>query len=186
MRGAGYLLATQKGFEGNPGTFYDYVLGANGLFIKARNPLLEARICIAPAEIRGLEPVEEYVYLVHGKIPFKAYTMASEDFFNHPTTERYACVYWAETMYAIYFPIQESTEGHVTYDAIGGNTILEAHSHGQMPAFFSTQDTTDEKGFKLSLILGKVDTKIEYKLRLGTYGYYKKMQFGEVFDVHPQ
>ena len=70
MSPVGYLHNTVQGLEGAPGIGYDYILAANGLFLRASNPLLSATIQVAPAEVRGLVPLTERLELTHGRIPF--------------------------------------------------------------------------------------------------------------------
>jgi PRTRC genetic system protein A len=183
FNGAGYLFA-RNGMTGIHGDFYDYVLAAGGLYLRAANPLIEASICIAPTEVRGLDTVDEFVRLIHGKIPMEIYNISKVIALEHPDKECYVAVTWnphTQHYYPQILSATEATAGHVTYNT-WPNTVMDIHSHGQMPAFFSGQDTADEQGFKLSLVLGKVDTAIEYKLRLGIFGYFKKLTFMEVFE----
>ena len=63
MRPVGYLINTERGPEGNPGLFYNYVLAQNGLFIRAESPLIAATISIAGAYIRGISPLREEIKL---------------------------------------------------------------------------------------------------------------------------
>jgi len=180
MQGAGYLIVTKSGVKGEPGIFFDYILGADGLYIHAKNPLLDACICIAPAEIRGLAIVKEEVYLIHNKILRSLYELSEDLFFMAAPKEAFAAIVWKDNEYHLVYPDQENSEGGVKYSR-PPNTILDIHSHGEMPAFFSGTDTKDEQGFNLSLVIGKVETKPEYQLRLCCYGYFKTLEFESVF-----
>ena len=64
MRGvAGYLVNRPDGLVGEPGLAYDYILAANGLFVRAEKlgpggaPLLRATVQVAEAQVRGLAPL---------------------------------------------------------------------------------------------------------------------------------
>ena len=50
MNLAGYLAHTPRGDIGSRGTGYTYILARNGLFLEAENPLLRAKVLLAPAE----------------------------------------------------------------------------------------------------------------------------------------
>lgn len=84
----GYLLNTERGQEGEPGLFYNYILAGNGLFVRAKSPLLQATVQIAYAPVRGLLPLEERVELPMGSIPHYIYNLALSIFF--PTAAKSA------------------------------------------------------------------------------------------------
>ena len=65
----GYLANSLTGIEGEPGVFYDYILAAGGIYLRAKNSQLAVTVCIASQEIRGLSPLNEDIRLLHGKIP---------------------------------------------------------------------------------------------------------------------
>jgi PRTRC genetic system protein A len=182
MQGAGYLIATRAGITGEPGDFFDYVLSGNGLFLNARNTHLAATICIAPAEVRGLVPVTEKLQLIHGKIPRRFYELALATALIRPIKERFVAVTWENNAYHLDYPEQEGKEAHVAY-AIPEKLVLDIHSHGNMKAWFSGTDTADDQGFKLSMVIGKVEGKQpEYMMRLCCYGYFAALDFEEVFE----
>ena len=154
---AGYLTNTKTGLQGERGFIYDYILAENGLFLEARSLLLEARICIAPAVIRGLAPLEEKVSLPKGKVPGHLYELALSVLYTDPYRECYLAVTW-DGEYHLKMPAQERKEDKVEY-AVLPNTLVDIHSHGTRPAFFSQDlDDQDEQGFRLSLVAGKLDT----------------------------
>lgn len=181
MRAVGYLTNRKDGLTGESGTFYDYILGADGLYVRSRGPLIEATILIGAAEVRGLAPVAEEVRLIHGRIPYGFYNTALVVLYGEPRKERYLAVTW-NGAYHIAYPSQKGAGGGVEYDRIPG-TILDIHSHGGMAAFFSGTDDADEQGMRLSMVLGKVDTLApEYLIRVGVYGYFADVSFEEVFE----
>jgi PRTRC genetic system protein A len=177
---AGYLLSTKEGIKGQCGLIYDYILAENGLFIEAHSALIKARINIAPANVRGLAPLTNTVELIHGKIPSISFDLALSACTADPCKERYLAVTWVGK-YEIKVPVQDRRECGVDYEKLP-NTVLDIHSHGKLPAFFSLTDNKDEVGLKLFLVFGCLDTSIpEYLIRVGVYGYFVAINKEEVF-----
>jgi PRTRC genetic system protein A len=179
MRTVSYQINTKEGLKGDPGLFYDYILAENGLFIRAAGPLIKATVCIGPAIVRGLSPVEGKIELTHGLIPGRLYDLAVS-VVTGESYEHYMSIIW-KGEYWLEYPEQEGAGAGVKYENLP-NTVLDIHSHGGMGAFFSGTDNGDEQGLRLSLVLGKVDTlEPEYDLRLGVYGYFATVELGEVY-----
>lgn len=184
MRGiAGHLLAKPNGYEGEVGVAYDYILGANGVFVAATNPsgTIRATIKIAEAEVRGLVPVKEEFTLLHGKIPYSLFELGTSMFYTRPIKEHFVAITHENLHYHIEYPAQKGTEGGVEYERVDG-TVIDIHSHGVTGAGFSGTDHADEQGFKVSLVIGRVDRTPEYRCRLCLYGYFKELNFEEVFE----
>lgn len=182
MRPVGYLLSKEEGLDGEPGLFYDYILAENGIFIRARNPLIGGLICISPTEIRGLSPLEERIELVHGKIPVHLYDLSLSLFITSSDREQYFAITW-ENEYRLRLPAQERNAASVQYECLP-SSIMDIHSHGRMKAWFSGTDNTDEQGLRLYMVVGRLDTLLpEVEIRLGVYGYFTPLCVEEVFDV---
>ena len=182
MRPVGYLLSQEKGLEGEPGLFYDYILAENGLFIRARNPLIQVAVCISPVEIRGLFPLEERIELVHGKIPRRLYDLSLSLLMASSDREQYLAITW-ENEYRLRLPAQERNQARVEYESLP-SSVMDIHSHGRMKAWFSGTDNTDEQGLRLYMVVGMLDTLLpEVEIRLGVYGYFAPLCVEEVFDV---
>jgi len=180
MRPVGYLVNTERGPEGELGLFYDYILAGNGLFVRARSPLLEATVHIAEARVRGLLPLEEKVELHRGKIPRRLYDLALSVLAADPYHERYLAVLW-EGEYHLRIPPQECGSSGVEYERLA-DTALDIHSHGTMRAFFSMTDNQDEQGLRLYMVVGRLETMFpEVELRVGVYGYFAPVRVEEVF-----
>jgi PRTRC genetic system protein A len=176
----GYLLNTERGQEGEPGPFYNYILAGNGLFVRAKSPFLQATVMIAYAQVRGLLPLEETVELPMGSIPRHIYDLALSVLFPNRCQERYVAVTW-EGEYRLRVPFQEPGECGVKYERLP-STVLDIHSHGTMRPFFSGADDKDEQGFRLYMVVGRLDTLVpELEMRVGVYGYFAPVQFEEVF-----
>lgn len=176
-----YLTNYLTGLQGDPGVFYSYIMAANGLFIRARNKHLAATVCIAPAEVRGLAPLEHSVELLHGRIPMRFVNLALSILSIKRDIEQYAAVTWRDG-YCLSVPEQTQTSGSVKYETLP-DTVLDIHSHvGDVPPCFSPQDDKDELGFRIYAVAGDLQYLIPtVALRLGVYGYFLPLDNEEVF-----
>jgi PRTRC genetic system protein A len=180
----GYLRKGKEGIQGERGLAYDYILAQNGLFLEAQNPLIKARICVGEALVRGLEPLTERVELAHGLVPNYFLALALRAMRKDPQREVYLAVTWHDgpDQYQIHQPTQEQSAARVSYRPLP-NTVLDFHSHGKMPASFSHTDDQDDQGFRISIVIGKLDQReAEYAMRLGVYGYHARVSVPEVFS----
>jgi PRTRC genetic system protein A len=59
--------------------------------------------------------------------------------------------------------------------------LCDLHSHGNMRAFFSRIDDADEQATKVYIVIGKLDTEPEIRLRVGVYGYWRPLPVTAVF-----
>ncbi|MFA5401250.1 MAG: hypothetical protein WC359_12455 [Dehalococcoidia bacterium] len=177
---AGYLVNARGGLRGDPGLGYDYIMASNGLFIRASNKHLAAQIRIAPAEVRGLAPLERKVELLHGLIPRPFYDLAVNTMYVSSERETYFAVTW-EGQYRLRMPSQQREAAHVEYTALE-NTVMDIHSHGAIPGYHSMTDSKDEQGFVISMVVGRLDTLLpEIKFRLSVYGYYYPLEKWDIF-----
>lgn len=182
MKPVGYLLNKKQGLEGEPGLFYDYILAENGLFIRAHNPLIKATVCISRVEIRGLSPLEVQIGLVHSKIPRHLYDLSLSVLMAGSDREQYLAITW-EDEYRLRMPQQERNGASVKFESLP-SSVMDIHSHGCMAAFFSSTDDNDEKGLRIYMVVGRLDTLLpEVKLRLGVYGYFVPLAVENAFDV---
>jgi PRTRC genetic system protein A len=183
----GYLRKGPDGLEGEHGLAYDYILAHNGVFLEAQNALFTARIRVGLAQVRGLKPLSERVKLVHGPVPSYFLAMVLRLMREDHTREVYAAVVWDPStgsggQYALRQPRQEGTAAHVRYDVLP-NTVLDFHSHGLMPAQFSHVDDMDDQGFRISVVIGKLqERQAEMAMRVGVYGYHAQVRYPEVFS----
>ncbi len=163
---------------------YGYVVAHNGVFVWAKRQGLEALLPVTSCLIRGLYPVEPYVRLTYPPVDVglvseilrlsrEARTPGGdllEILFYLAWDDRWG---WQLTI-----PAQEQQATHVTpmMDALdhahAADTLLELHSHHRMAAFFSATDTTDEQGFRLYAVVGRLDAAPEIRMRVGVYGQF--------------
>ncbi len=182
MKMVGHLVNTEKGPEGEPGIYYNYILAGNGLFIQARSPLLEATIPVTYASVRGLPSLERRVELPKGRVPRHIYDLALSIFYADPSKECYLAVTF-QGEYHLEKPCQEADASGVNYERLSG-TVIDIHSHGVMAPWFSSVDNRDEQGFCLYIVIGNLNTFVPVrKMRVGVYGYFDEVSFREVFLV---
>ena len=178
MRPAGYLI---HGAEAGRGAGYTYVMAGNGLFLEAENPLITARLHLAEALVRGLEPLGELLELRHGRVPGHLLSLVMDVMTTDREREMYAAIVW-DGGYRIVLPPQEAGPTHVTYETVP-ETVVNIHSHGRMEAFFSSADDADDQGFTVSVVVGRLDSLFpEVKSRLCVYGYFAPIRMRQIFD----
>lgn len=181
MAMVGYQLQYPDWRTGDRGIYYNYILGSNGLFIEASNPILSVRVPVAEVSVRGgLAPVSPRVSLIYGSIPKYLFDIALNSFLACPDKEQYFAI-TADAGYHIYMPPQDGEPGKVNYE-VGSSIIMDMHSHGKGHAFFSSQDDKDELGLKLSLVVGKLDKTPVMAVRACVYGYFYQLRWKDVFD----
>jgi hypothetical protein len=176
-----YLINSLTGLEGEPGVFYDYIMAAGGLYLRANNSQFAVTVCIAAQEIRGLAPVKEEIQLLHGKISLHFLNLALSILCIKPDIEQYLAVTW-QGNYSLNVPSQIQTAGSVTYETLP-NTVLDIHSHvGGVPAHFSSIDNRDEQGLGLYAVVGDLRNLCPtIELRLGVYGYFMPLRKEDIF-----
>ncbi len=177
----GFLTNSLTGLEGEAGVFYSYILAADGLYLRAKNPQLAVSVCIAAQEVRGLAPLKEEIQLLHGKIPLYFLNLALSILCIKPDIEQYMAITW-QGNYSLNVPSQVQTAGSVTYETLPG-TVLDIHSHvGGVPAHFSGIDNRNEQGLCLYAVVGDLrDLCPTITLRLGIYGYFMPLEKEDVF-----
>ena len=177
----GYLTNSPTGIEGEPGVFYDYIIAAGGVYLRAQNQFIGATVCIAPCEIRGLAPLNEDIQFLKGKIPLHLLNLALSVLIVKPDIEQYLAIVWEEK-YVLKIPAQQQTAGSVTYETLP-DTVLDIHSHtGGVPAQFSPIDDHDELGLCLYAVVADLRSLCPtVELRLGIYGYFLPLGQSEIF-----
>jgi PRTRC genetic system protein A len=174
---------------------YEYLFAANGLFLRAEGGFLSVQVCIhawPPGTVRGLPSLAPYIHLHHPYLPCALLRRILTDARTRQDAdgalvEALYRVVRRGTQFALIVPPQEASVASVK--ARTSDTpeppLLELHSHGSLPAFWSSQDDRDEGGFYFYGVVGKVDTdRPEIRLRLGVYGYWWEVPVGVLFAEH--
>ena len=157
---------------------YGYVLAGNGLFVHAEYRLFSAVVPVSKVSVRGLPTLQAGVTLKVPKLPLSlldsiianARTARAE---SGQLLEALYRVRVENGRYSLSMPDQVSTPTSVSTEVKKSvNCLLEIHSHGKMPAFFSPQDDKDEQGLGLFGVVGKLEGVAEVIFRVGVYGYF--------------
>jgi PRTRC genetic system protein A len=165
---------------------YEYVIGSNGVFVRAKRPEMEALIWVAAtqAPVRGLAEVKPYARLT-SRIPALLLARMYEMAYRAGNNE--ILFYLVPNPWRIVLPEQVQTGVSVRpvdpY-AGGANTVVEVHSHHSMGAFFSkTDDREENTGFRLYTVLGNLLTRPAILCRVGIFGHFWQIPAAWVFDL---
>jgi PRTRC genetic system protein A len=178
-------------------TMFDYLFGANGVFIKASRMFLSACVPVGWCDIRGLAVIEPSVALDAPRVPAALIARALN-------RSREVCVRAGKPREILFYLIYEDTSEttgewrlvepeqiatggsvHPTDDAGDEyrRAIIELHSHNEMQAFFSSQDDRDEQGFRIYAVIGNIFTKPALRVRVGVYGYFYELAAADIFEL---
>ncbi len=158
------------------------MLAGNGVFVQAEGPDLTARVQLTECRVRGLGDASPKMELRHGKIPVALLSAAILWFQETPDLERCFAVHWNGEKYCVKVPEQTGKPTSLEYRPLEG-MMLEFHSHGRLPAFFSRTDDQDEQGFRIYGVAGRLDQpKPEIAMRVGVYGHFQEIRPEDVFQ----
>ena len=124
----------------------EYITASNGVFVRAKRPGLEAMlpVCLnVNSSIRGLIPLTPYVRLDAGPIPAD---IISQAVFRMAAAAPREILTWVvlEDEYRLVVPEQSVTDSRCKpvdpFHPQGQSALLDFHSHGFHPPFFSTID----------------------------------------------
>jgi PRTRC genetic system protein A len=166
---------------------YQYILAGNGLFIRAETHFFEAILPIAPCIVRGLAPLRHHFRLKVPRIPVRLLDTILTDARRARRPDGglnevlYQFHHHGQTV-QVKKPPQQTAATSVLATGMDDPAILcDLHSHGNMRAFFSRIDDADEQATKVYIVIGKLDTELEIRLRVGVYGYWQPLPVTAVF-----
>lgn len=187
----GAAAATKDGLPPIAATGYEYVVAANGVFIRAQSLYISACVPVRPYfgdRIERLQPVESFAKLLwappvgighlyavidnaRNRMPNEAMYQFIRKVDEQEDTHKWVCK----------IPRQNATPTRVDFED-NPDSIIDIHSHNTMTAFFSEQDNADELGFRFYCVLGKLDTDYPQILcRVGVYGYFMNVPMTTIF-----
>jgi PRTRC genetic system protein A len=170
------------------GRLYDYIFAANGIFIRSKRARLSVLGCIGRFKqpIAGLGTLEQQI--VVPKVPWSQLHEIIETSKGRLPNE--ALFYGNLSMdekWIIEFPEQNATEVSVfPIDPIAGaQALLELHSHGDLNAFFSSDDDKDERnGFRIYVVIGELGpASCSIKCRIGVFGHFVPVDWQVLFET---
>jgi PRTRC genetic system protein A len=168
---------------------YQYVVAANGLFIRAEDSRLEALVKVAAARLTGLADLFEGANLKIDRVPGVWLRSVLASARKRMPNEAMYQFWWDGTSHNAVtrtwrcsMPAQISSPTALQFDDLG-QTVIDLHSHNSMPAFFSSTDDADEQGLRFYAVIGRIDTdQPEIRVRVGVYGHFLDVPADMVFD----
>lgn len=168
----------------------EYWVAQNGIFVRGQRPELEALLPVSRHEskVRGLGVLQPFVALtklnwtwLHIVAGMAKDSLPDEILFH-----------WTQTPsgnWHLVVPEQTTSYTHckpaeIGYDSSAHRAIVEIHSHGESPAYFSQTDDRDENsGFRIYGVLGKLhQARPELLLRVGLFGHFWIIPASAVFE----
>lgn len=171
---------------------YEYIVAANGVFIRATDDYVSTCFCVCPmpAPVRGLAPLTGFVSLKVPRIPLELLVPLLRHARSQPAaggslSESFYRIHRLAQGYRLTIPPQVGTSCRVTSAGDGGpDVILEIHTHGTASAYWSATDDADEQGFRFYAVLGRLHQPTpEMRLRLGVYGYWLPLPLRLLFTA---
>jgi PRTRC genetic system protein A len=179
----------------DPGCLYEYVVGANGIFIQAEREGLSVMmpmLTFRKTRLAGLDDVTSKIWLPK-LVPAEALLEVITDAWRVLPYEYLSYCHFSkeENQWRFIAPNQMSTRGSVhpddKFDQISQNALLEIHSHGTMPAFFSETDDREENGFRIYAVIGNLDRRpVSISVRVSVYGHRALIPYQYIFETNPE
>jgi len=79
-------------------------------------------------------------------------------------------------------PPQTATAHSVSYSMPTEPMLLDLHSHGLLPPFFSATDDADDQGLGVSAVIGSLSRTPAIVARLNVYGHHQRVRAADLFD----
>ena len=173
--------------------FYQYVIAQNGVFVRAENEFVAACIKVASLNglattIRGLQPLAGWVRLKLPKLPMTlldtAMSEAQASVKANQLEETLSYVVWQNGRYQLIRPNdQQASPTAVVSQTVEleETVVMDMHSHGAAPPYFSPTDNLDETRLRFYGVLGNVNTSPRWLFRLGIFGYWLELSQDALF-----
>ncbi len=162
---------------------YEYVVAANGLFIRAEDERIEALLPVTESltALPGLEAVIPLARLKVGRVPARWLWSVQQDARRNLAIETlYQFVHTGD--WRCVKPAQSGTRTTLGF-ADEAQAVIDLHSHNILPAFFSATDNADEGGLRFYAVIGRLDTeRPELAVRVGVYGQHWVVPALTVFE----
>ena len=168
-----------------PDCLYAYFLAGNGVFLNAKRTGLDVLIPVCSRMIAGLPALTPSVNLTR-RVPQCLLLHALKLSLNHLPDE---ILFWfnAKEYWTMQVPQQLTSLSSVmpveSFDEMGTSALVDLHSHGRLPPFFSRIDNKDEKGFRIYAVIGEIDKSPSIRVRVGVYGNYFDIAASTVFEL---
>lgn len=187
---ANALLAGTDGLPPiGPGLYYQYVVAADGLYIRADDSRLEACVKVSNALCPGAGPCAPYARLKIDRVPGVWLLSILRSARQHMPNEAMYQLHWGGGQHNAVthtwrcsMPAQSGSPTALRFSD-NGEAVIDLHSHNSMAAFFSGTDDADEQGLRFYAVIGRIDTDTpEIRVRVGVYGHFMPVPADLLFD----
>jgi len=186
-----YYVATEFPLPMQNATGIEYWIANNGVFARAQRSGLTVLMPVSMHEqpIKGLVELQPFMQLnplVPEGLLWRLWAIAYHDC---PKEVLFHLILENEQWQLITPDQLQSQTSCRPYDTSAESSthqaLIEIHSHGHLPAYFSPTDDTDEcSGFRIYGVLGKVrEVQFEILLRVGLFGHGWTIPVQQVIDV---
>jgi PRTRC genetic system protein A len=170
---------------------YEYVVAANGIFVRAERAGLKVLIPVVLSleTIRGLVEIEPFVE-VAAKVPAP---ILDEIFARSLAAAPQEILFYLlpgsapNPPWRLITPEQAQSLTRVrpvqAVSAESAGALIEVHSHHYMRPAFSSIDDEDETGFRLYAVLGDLPHRPAIRMRVGVYGHFWEIPADCAFDL---
>ena len=188
-----YHLHRTPGLPPSDAHFYQYIIAQNGVFVRAENDFVSACIPVmrlkeTTATIRGLQSLTEWVRLKIPQIPLifleTVIADAQVSTENGRLDETLSYVVWANGRYRLIKPAdQQASPNSVISEIVepGETVVMDLHSHGAAPPYFSPTDDRDETRLRFYGVIGNLRGTPQWRFRLGIYGHWAEIDRDTLF-----
>ena len=179
------------GWEAGPGSLYDYLVGAGGVYLSATREEFKVRFRIGACDVRGLAEIEEGFEWNVPPAPAELVDALLRKARSEALEDREVLFHLlvSDTSgWTVLVPPQQQGRTHCKPldsgpESSHGRALIEVHSHHNMPAFFSATDDADEGGFRIYGVVGRVLEGPEIRVRVGCHGYFWEIPADWVMEL---
>lgn len=160
-----------------------FLVASDGLWMEVRRPWLHAMLPVALQHGVAMPygTVRPRINFLCGAVPRTLLHQFSPEAVRNMPNECGAWIVWSEHTGEFRYQSLTATSsgiGHLNIDRPaleeGEHLVVDMHSHGELPAFFSSTDDRDDAGeVKLSFVLGSLGSEdVSSKIRLCLNGLF--------------
>ena len=185
----GYHFIAQSSLPQQRGSIRDYLIGSNGIFVRAERPDFSAIIPVQSLLFPGLESVTPRLTLRRPRVSLELVAqMITIAKMPQPFVETLFYLQWKDDWQLI-VPPQQQTQNSVqpilsqTSDDCYQTATIEVHSHPPNATEFSADDSKIATGFRIFAILTNLDSTPKLITRVGIDGIFWSIPTEWVFDT---
>lgn len=175
------------------GVLYDYELGGNGLYLRARREGLSVCFRVEEFTVKGLPRIAESFEMAYPPVPSVLVTSMLQvaKKYGAEGLENLFHFIFDEGDWFLDNPEQyrAATKCRPLDDGPGSSyerAFIEAHSHHRFQCYFSEGPNGDdgaETGFRIYAVLGDIFQKPKIRVRVGVYGHFWTIPAEWVFEL---